>query len=128
MVISTFFTLLTSFKYMKGVLIKDKEAETVITAVYRHWVIGVNGLGFGVPIKHVLSDKGTEFTSDISEEFSKLLGIEWRYTASHSPHSNGSCERNHWIVDRKFEKFVKDTKDKVDLQRCLAQAIFSTNT
>ena len=29
-------------KYMKGVLIKDKEAETVVTAVYRHWVIGVN--------------------------------------------------------------------------------------
>ena len=72
----------------------------------------------------MFSDNGTEFTSDISEEFSKLLGIDWRYTASHSPHSNGSCERNHWTVDRKFEKLVKDTKGNVDLQRCLAQAIF----
>ena len=36
-------------KYMKGVLVKEKEAETVVTAVYRHWVIGVNGLGFGSP-------------------------------------------------------------------------------
>ena len=50
-----------------------------------------------------------------------------RYTASHSPRDNGSCERNHWTVDRNFEKSVKDTKGKVDLQRCLAQAIFSTN-
>ena len=115
-------------KYMKGILIKDKETEIVVRAVYRHWVIGINGLGFSVPTKHVFSDNGTEFTSDISEEFSKLLGIEWRYTASHSPHSNGSCERNHWTVDRKFEKFVKDTKGKDDLQRCLARAIFSTNT
>ena len=48
-------------KYMKGVLIKDKEAETVVTAVYRHWVIGVNGLDFHVPTKHVFSDNGTEF-------------------------------------------------------------------
>ena len=86
-------------KYMKGVLIKDKEAETVVTTVYRHWVIGVNGLDFGAPTKHVNSDNGT---SDISEEFSKLLGLEWKYTASHSPHSNGSCERNHPTVDRKF--------------------------
>ena len=73
------------------------------------------------------SDNGTEFTSDISEEFSKQLGTDWKYTPSHSPHSNGSCERNHWTVDRKFEKFVKDTKGKVDLQRCLAKAIFSAN-
>ena len=35
--------------------------------------------------------------------------------------------RNHWIVDRKFEKFVKDKEGKVDLQRCLARAIFSAN-
>ena len=93
-------------------------------AVYRHWVIGINGMGYGVPTQHMFSDNGTEFTSDISEEFSKLLGIDWRYTPSHSPQSNGSCERNHWTVDRKFEKFVKDTEGKVDLQRCLAGSIF----
>ena len=91
---------------MKGILIKDKEAETVVTAVYRHWIIGINGLGYGVPTQHVFSDNGTKFTSDISEEFSKLLGIDWRYTPSHSP---------------------KDTEGKVDLQRCLARAIFSAN-
>ena len=65
---------------MKGVLIKDKEVEMVVTAVYRHWVIGVNSLGFGAPTKHMYSDNGTEFISDISEEFSKLLGLEWKYT------------------------------------------------
>ena len=92
---------------MKGVLIKGKEAEIVVRAVYRHWVIGINGLGFSVPTKHMFSDNGTEFTSDISDEFSKLLGIEWRYTASHSPHSNCSCERNHWTVDRKFLKICQ---------------------
>ena len=52
-------------KYMKGVLIKDKEAETVVTAVYTHRVIGVNGLGFGATTKHVYSDNATEFTSNV---------------------------------------------------------------
>ena len=44
------------------------------------------------------------------------------------PHSNGSCERNHWTVDRKFEKLVRDTKGRVDLHRRLARAIFAANT
>ena len=52
---------------MKGILIKDKEAETVVTAVYRHWIIGINGLGYGEPNRHMFSENGTEFTSDISE-------------------------------------------------------------
>ena len=30
-------------KLMRGVLIKNKEAETVVMAVYMHWIIGTNG-------------------------------------------------------------------------------------
>ena len=76
-----------------GFIIKDKEAETVVMSVYRHWIVGINGVGYGVPTQHMFSDNGTEFTSDVSEELSKLLGIDWRYNPSHSPPSNGSCER-----------------------------------
>ena len=54
-------------KLMKGILIKVKEAETVVLAVYIHWIIGSNGIGHGVPTQHVYSDNGKEFTSDISE-------------------------------------------------------------
>ena len=49
-------------------LIKDKEADTVIMALYRFWIIGVNGTGHGAPTRHIYSDNGTEFTSDIGEE------------------------------------------------------------
>ena len=90
-----------------------------------HWVLGLNGLGFGIPTKHVYSDR---ITSNIGEEFSKQLGIVWKYTASHSPQRNGSCEWNHWTVDRKFEKSIKDSQGQVDLKRCLAWAINDTNT
>ena len=45
-------------------------------ALYRHWIVGINSVGYGVPTQHVFSDSSTEFTSDISEEFSKLLGID----------------------------------------------------
>ena len=40
---------------MKGILIKD--AETVVTSVYKHWVIGANGIGFGATTKHMYSDR-----------------------------------------------------------------------
>ena len=55
---------------MKGVLLKDKEAETVVMALYKHWIVGIKGHGHGVPTHHVYSDNGSEFTLDISEEFS----------------------------------------------------------
>jgi hypothetical protein len=74
---------------MRGVLIKDKEADTVVMAVHTHWVIGKTGYGYSVPTHHIYRDNGTEFTSDISEEFTKQLGIDWHFTPSHSPHSNG---------------------------------------
>ena len=41
---------------MRGVLIKDKEAGTVVSAVYNYWILGLNGLCFGTPSKHVYSD------------------------------------------------------------------------
>ena len=39
-------------KYTKAVLIQDKEANTVISAVYTQWIIGTNGLGHGTPRLH----------------------------------------------------------------------------
>ena len=36
-------------KYTKAVLIQDKEANMVVSAVYTHWIIGTNGLGHGTP-------------------------------------------------------------------------------
>ena len=44
---------------MNGVLIKDKEVDTVVSAVHMHWVLELNGLGFGVHTKHIYSDNGT---------------------------------------------------------------------
>ena len=100
-----------------------KSENCTVTAVYKHWVIGENGLGFGAPTKHVFSDNHTEFTSDISEEFSWLLGLEWKYTASHSPHSNGSCERNS------RQKVWNTCQGQGQgRQKCLARAIFTANT
>ena len=71
-------------KLMRGALIKDKEADTVITAIQTHWIIGKGGFGYGAPTLHIYSDNGTEFTSDISEEFIQQLGIEL-YTQPFSP-------------------------------------------
>ena len=54
-------------------LIKDKEADTVVSEVYNIWILGLNGIGFGTPSKHVYNDNGTEFTTNIGENLVQNL-------------------------------------------------------
>ena len=56
------------------------------------------------------------------------VGIEWHYTPSHSPHSNGSHERNHYTMDRQFKKKVSNAKGKKSLKQSLAEMVFVANT
>ena len=106
-------------KYKKAVLIRDMEAGMIINAVH-------NGLGHGEPRLHIYSNNMTEFTTNLGEQFSQKLGIIWHYTPSHSPHSNGSCERNHYTVDRYFEKIYMKAK-KTTTER-LRDSVFAANT
>ena len=85
-----------------------------------HWIVGTSGLGHGVPRLHIYTVNGTEFTSNISKEFCLQLGI--------SPHRNGSCERNHYTVERQFEKNVNKAKVKKSLKQSMAEEVFAANT
>ena len=38
---------------MKGVPIKGKEPDTVLSAVYMNRILRLNDLGFGAPSKHI---------------------------------------------------------------------------
>ena len=77
---------------------------------------------------HIYTNNGTEFTSNISEEFCTKLGIALHHSPRHSPHRNGSCEGNHYTVDRQFEKNVNDAKGTKTLKQSFAEAVFAANT
>ena len=45
-------------KYIKAVLIQDREADMVIFAMYKHLIVGANGLGYGTPRLHIYVHTG----------------------------------------------------------------------
>ena len=44
-------------------------------------------------LAEVLSDRGTQFTSELMAEVSRLLGVKQLYTTPYHPQANGLVER-----------------------------------
>ena len=74
--------------------VADIKTLTVIQALQR-WI----NL-FGAP-KHLLSDNGTQFTSEIFRVFTSTFNTTQRFSTPYYPESNGQVERLHrWIKER----------------------------
>ena len=67
----------------------DMTAESVVDGFAFGWV-----QHFGVPLT-VTSDRGTQFTSEIFTQLTKIWGIDARTTAPYHPEANGLVERFH---------------------------------
>ena len=64
-------------------------AQTVAEAFVNTWITR-----FGVP-RHVISDKGKQFESELFLELSKIIGFYRLRTTSYQPQCNGLIERAH---------------------------------
>ena len=74
--------------------VADIKTITVIKA-FQHWI----NL-FGSP-KHLLSDNGTQFTSEIFKAYNDTYNIKQRFSTPYYPECNGQIERLHrWIKER----------------------------
>jgi len=71
--------------------------------VVQAFMTGWLGAGYGVP-EEIMVDNGGEFTGEELMEMASVLNIKINTTASHSPFSNGLCEKNHSVVDNMLEK------------------------
>ena len=58
--------------------------------------------------KEILSDKGTQFTSDLMEQFQKLCGCKGISTTPYHPQANGNVERFHSTLKQMLRKVVQD--------------------
>merc|ERR1712074_48942 len=81
-------------KFMEGVVIKDKNPDTIIKALHNSWCMDI-----GFPTIGWWSDNGGEFRNAKMEEFVNKLGLTINFTPSYSPWSNGIKERNHYSCD-----------------------------
>jgi len=93
----------------------------VVQAFMAGWVRA----GYGIP-EEIMFDNGGEFTGEEIIEMSSVLNIKINTTASHSPFSNGLCEKNHSIVDNMLEKLEYENP-KMPFDDLLAWACTAKN-
>ena len=74
--------------YPEAIPLKQHTAENVANAVTKIFA------NFGLP-DEILSDQGTEFTSELMQNFAHQLGIMHIRCSPYYPETNGSCEIFH---------------------------------
>lgn len=74
----------------------------------------------------ILSDQGTEFTSQTFKQVDKLLSIKHKLTSPYHPQTNGSLERTHLTLKDYFKCYVN--KDANNWDEFLNFAVYSYNT
>uniref|UniRef100_A0A670J9F9 Gag-Pol polyprotein n=1 Tax=Podarcis muralis TaxID=64176 RepID=A0A670J9F9_PODMU len=63
---------------------------------------------FGVP-RHIDSDRGSHFTSDIIQQIATALGIKWKLHTPYHPPSSGQVERMNQQLKSQLGKLCKES-------------------
>ena len=107
-------------RYKRAILIKDKEAETIVEGILLGWI-----QIFGAP-SAVHTDRGSEFLNRQFRSLCEKYQIRVTSTASFSPHQNGLNERNHAYVDFMVQK-IQDADPSCKTRIALAWACNAAN-
>ena len=79
---------------------KNQEASTVAKLLFDH-IICVHGC----PLQ-ILTDRGTNFESELFQDLCKLMSIDKIRTTSYQPSTNGGIERFHATMHSLIAKWV----------------------
>ncbi len=80
---------------------------------------------FGIP-ENILSDNGTEFSSEIIKALTKLYKIRHIFASPYRPQSNASLERTHATLKDYLKHFIQENPDLWD--DWIPHAIFYFNS
>jgi len=89
--------------------LKNCEAETVADCFYKNIILKY----FVIP-KRLITDQGTNFTSDLFKRLCKLLRIKKIQITAYHPQSNGSLERAHRPLIEYLRSIVDDKPSEWD--------------
>ena len=112
-------------KAIKGVFIKDKNPETIVTGIIDTWILG-DGFGPGHPSLAFYSDNCGEFLNNTLVNFAAKMNTTIRMTAADAPWQNGTVERHHATADVIYEKF-RNENPNMSHQDALKHAAFAKN-
>ena len=76
-------------KWLEATPMVDITSQTVASAFYNTWISK-----FGVPL-HVITDRGSQFESELFRELAELVGFHRLRTTAYHPECNGEIERQH---------------------------------
>ena len=76
-------------RWMEAVPIKTITADMVASSIISTWIAR-----YGVP-KNIITDRGSQFESDLFNSLSKQLGIKHLRSTAYHPQTNGMIERFH---------------------------------
>ncbi|XP_076031117.1 uncharacterized protein LOC143019364 [Oratosquilla oratoria] len=88
-------------RWPEAVALKNIESITVAEAL-----LGIFSR-IGVP-KEILSDRGTQFTSGMMNEFLRLLSIQGIRTTPYHPQCNGLCERFNGTLKKMLRRMASE--------------------
>jgi Integrase zinc binding domain/Integrase core domain len=81
---------------------------------------------YGIP-KSVLTDLGSQFTSELMKQMSKLFKIEHLKTTAYHPQTNGALERSHSTLKDYLTHFITENLDNWDEFVPLAMFCYNTS-
>jgi hypothetical protein len=107
-------------KYVELVVIPNKEALTVATAILNRWICR-----FGLPLE-LITDQGKEFTNQMAEHLFKSLDIRHSTTTSYHPQCNSQAEVCNKTIAKYLAAFVDGST--LDWEIYVPALMFAYNT
>jgi transposase InsO family protein len=71
----------------------------------------------------MLSDRGSQFTSDMMREVNRLVSVKQLFTTPYNPKCNGLCERMNGVLKAMLKKMCKERPKVWD--RYLSAVLFA---
>ena len=109
-------------RFITGVVLKNKEAKTVLHAITQSWCEK-----YGYPTEGFWADNGLEFQNKEMESLASAMGITIKFGPTYSPWSNGLNERNHYSADLTVKK-VMEENNTITLEEAVSKAAWHHNT
>ena len=108
-------------KYAEVAALQNKDAETVGNAIFDVWICR-----YGCP-EQLVTDRGTDFSSQVGEVLYKRLGIKHSLTAAFHPQCNSAAESfNREII--KYMTCMLEEETTLDWEKYLPAMRISYNT
>ena len=94
-------------RYPEAIALKDIRAETIAEALWNFWT------RLGIP-DEILTDRGTQFTSDLMKEVNNLLSIKGLNTTPWHPQTNGLVERFNATLKQMLSRLATEQPELWD--------------